>query len=167
MPFGSTAFWPATLLPAGPVLPAGMSAANAAALVVQALLVTTLPSRSNSTTGGDALDLNGPPSVPVLVSAPPTPSGEARPPVWKPRVTMKRWSRESMQVPPTSPVTQLSGSGLGQNGSTLNVGATSACLSGAAPRSATGLRIAMLAAATPAATAPRYTYRLASIPPPV
>src|SRR5437899_9170547 len=35
---------------------------------------------------------------------------------------MKRWSRESMQVPPTSPVTQLSGSGLGKNGSTTNLG---------------------------------------------
>src|SRR5438309_10857554 len=121
-----------------------MSAANAAAFLVQALLRTTLPSRSNSITGGEALDLNGPPSVPVLVSAPPTPSGEASPPVWNPRVTMNTWSRESMQVPPTSPVTQLSGSGLGQNGSTLNVGATSRPgLSGAAPRSATGLKIAM------------------------
>src|SRR5436190_24086532 len=31
-----------------------------------------------------------------------------------------------MQVPPISPVTQLSGNGFGQNGSTTNVGGTSA-----------------------------------------
>src|SRR5690349_23357468 len=46
--------------------------------------------------GGEAIDLG----------APPTPSGEARPPFWKPRVTMKTWSRESTHVPPISPVTQ-------------------------------------------------------------
>src|SRR5581483_5330104 len=118
MPFGRTAFWPATLFPAGPTLPAGISVGSPHAWA-------TLPAGSNSITGGDALDLNCPPSVPVCVSAPPTPSGEVSAPFWKARVTMNTWSWESTQVPPTSPVTQLSGSGLGQNGSTWKVGARS------------------------------------------
>jgi hypothetical protein len=62
--------------------------------------------------GGEAIDLG----------APPTPSGETRPPFWKPRVTMKTWSRESTHVPPISPVTQPLGSGLGQKGSATNRG---------------------------------------------
>src|ERR1700686_230790 len=82
----------------------------------------TLPSRSYSTTGGDGTAT--------------TVSGEIRPPVWKARLTVKTWSCESMQVPPTSPGTQgfglpvvgeicvgSTGNGLGQNGSTLNRGA--------------------------------------------
>src|SRR5439155_714468 len=36
--------------------------------------------------------------------------------------TTPTWSFESMQVPATSPVTQLSGSGFGQNGSTRKLG---------------------------------------------
>src|SRR5437660_292895 len=82
----------------------------------------TLPSRSYSTTGGDGTAT--------------TVSGEIRPPVWKPRLTVKTWSCESMQVPPTSPVTHgfglpvvveicvvSTGSGLGHDASTLNRGA--------------------------------------------
>src|SRR5690348_17063132 len=102
MPCGNTAFLPS--FGPGGVL-AGTSDGSPHAL-------TTLPSSSNSITGGDALD---------LTYFPATPSGDVRPPVWKPRVTMKRWSCESMQVPPTSPVTQLSGNGFGQNGSTAYV----------------------------------------------
>src|SRR5205823_11184626 len=70
MPCGRTAFWPAFGCPAG--TSEGSPQARA-----------TLPSVSNSITGGEALDLNAPPRVPVFVSAPPTPSGEARPQVWR------------------------------------------------------------------------------------
>src|SRR6267154_838906 len=100
MPCGNAAFLPAL----GPVC----------TIEESPHALTTLPSGSNSMAGGEAVDFSGLPA---------TPSGDTRPPVWKPRVTMKTWSCESIQVPPTSPVTQLWGRGLGQNGSTLNVGA--------------------------------------------
>ena len=45
--------------------------------------LTTLPAGSNSITGGDGLDLKAPPSAPVTGFAPPTPSGDVRPPVLK------------------------------------------------------------------------------------
>src|SRR5229473_714333 len=149
---GRTAFWPALGCPAG--TSDGLPQARA-----------TLPSVSNSMTGGDALDLNGPPRVPLFVSAPPTPSGEARPPVWKPRVTMMRWSCESMQVPPGSPVTQLSGSGFGQNGSTLNVGATSRFSAFDGP--ATGSMLTRpMPTARPRPMVPANAYRLFAMTPP-
>src|SRR5215472_16785349 len=56
------------------------------AVVFQAL--TTLPARSNSMTGGE--------------DTASTSSGAIR----LPRLTVKTWSRESVQVPATSPVTQ-------------------------------------------------------------
>src|ERR1700758_4490913 len=100
MPFGRTAFLPAFGAPAGTIDGSPHE-------------LTTLPSGSNSMAGGDAVDFSG---------LPPTPSGETRPPVWNPRVTMNTWSCESTQVPPTSPVTQLWGSGFGQDGSTWKAG---------------------------------------------
>src|SRR5439155_19935336 len=98
MPFGNTAF----LVAFGPLATSDGSPHE----------LTTLPSRSNSMTGGDACDFG----------APATPSGDVSPPFWKPRVTMKMWSFESAHVPPTSPVTQPAGRGFGQNGSTTNRG---------------------------------------------
>src|SRR3954462_795590 len=107
------------LLPPGPIVFAGTSEGSPHAF-------TTLPSCANSITGGDAFDLNPPPSAPVAGSAPPMPSGDVRPPFWNARVTTKTWSWESTQVPPTSPVIQLFGNGLGHVASTTNVGGTSA-----------------------------------------
>src|SRR5260370_24556917 len=73
---------------------------------------TTLPSASYSTTGGDPIEL--------------VPSWPERPPVWNPRLTVMTWSFESMQLPPTSPVTHwwplVLGRGLGQDASTVKRG---------------------------------------------
>src|SRR3954467_12970949 len=107
------------LLPPGPIVFAGTSEGSPHAF-------TTLPSCANSITGGDALDLNTPPSAPVAGSAPPIPSGEVRPPFWNPRVTTKMWSCESTQVPPISPLTHPFGNGFGHVASTTNAGGTSA-----------------------------------------
>src|SRR5947209_4722991 len=116
MPFGNTAFCPTTLTPPiGGAVPAGTRDGSPQAF-------TTLPAGSNSTTGGEGRDLNVPPSAPVVGFAPPTPSGDVRPPVWKPRVTTNTWSLASMQVPPTWPSTHPFGSGLGQFGSTAICG---------------------------------------------
>jgi len=75
-------------------------------------------------TGRRSLGLERAAEGTVFVSAPPTPFRRNEAACLETRVTMMRWSCESMQVPPGSPVTQLSGSGLAQKGSTLKVGAT-------------------------------------------
>src|SRR5438309_8494696 len=106
MPFGIAAFWFPMLLPPGPIVLGGTSDGSPHAF-------TTLPSGAYSMTGGDAFDLNIPPSAPVAGSAPPAPSGEVSPPFWKARVTTKIWSCESTQVPPISPVIHPFGNGFG------------------------------------------------------
>src|ERR1700683_1957557 len=71
--------------------------------------LTTLPSASNSITGGAGV------ASPRSLSA-----GSAL-------VTAKTWSRASTHTLPTDPSTHPSGRGLGQNGSYLNCGASAAC----------------------------------------
>src|SRR4029078_5146312 len=68
--------------------------------------LTTLPSGSNSITGGAGLAISFSAFVRLVGSAV--------------RLTMNTWSLASTQVPPTFPVTQSSGSGLGQKGATSN-----------------------------------------------
>src|SRR5580692_10110234 len=70
--------------------------------------LTTLPSASNSITGGAGV------ASPRSLSA-----GSAL-------VTAKTWSRASTHTLPTDPSTHPSGRGLGQNGSYLNCGASTA-----------------------------------------
>src|SRR6516162_2087786 len=70
--------------------------------------LTTLPSASNSITGGaDVAKF-------LSLSA------------GSPLVTANTWSRASTHTLPTDPSTQPSGNGLGQNGSYLNCGASTA-----------------------------------------
>src|SRR5215471_349860 len=70
--------------------------------------LTTLPSASNSITGGAG--------VAKFLSL-----GAG-----SPLVTANTWSRASTHTLPTDPSTHPSGSGLGQNGSCLNCGAAAA-----------------------------------------
>src|ERR1700675_531648 len=50
-----------------------------------------------------------------------------------PRLTVNTWSCAATQVPPTEPVTQRSGKGLGQSGSTWKLGTSVACWACAVP----------------------------------
>src|SRR5579863_8711731 len=71
--------------------------------------LTTLPSASNSITGGAGV------ARPLSLSA------------GSPLVTAKTWSRASTHTLPTDPSTHPSGRGLGQDGSYLNCGVPTAC----------------------------------------